>query len=109
MIAAKLPAPLAGAASGAGFLLVSAAVCQPETLMGEIIFEGAAPYEPLSAQSATTKPTIDGVELVLNVFVEGLPTETVPVRIQLEPEVARALASRLATEAMIVENWRKNL
>jgi len=61
--------------------------------MGVITFDGEQPYDLLEAQTATTEPTIDGVELVLTVFVEGLPTETVPVRIQLQPEVARALAS----------------
>jgi hypothetical protein len=76
--------------------------------MGQIIFEGEPPYETLEAESATTDPTLDGVELILNVSVEGLSTEIVPVRIRLEPEVARVLGSQLGTTAMVVENWRKN-
>jgi hypothetical protein len=43
--------------------------------MGQIIFEGEAPYETLEAESATAESTLDGVELVLNVAVEGLSSD----------------------------------
>ncbi len=76
--------------------------------MGEIIFDGEPPYEPLFAQTTTTKPTQDGVELVLHVFVDGPPPETVPVRILLEPEVAYGLAVKLGIDAKVVERWSKN-
>jgi hypothetical protein len=62
--------------------------------MGEIVFEDDPPYARLDALSAEAHPTPDGVELVLTLFVEGLATSTVPVRILLHPEVARAWQGR---------------
>jgi hypothetical protein len=63
--------------------------------MGEIVFEGDPPYRRLDVRSAEARPTRDGVELVVNVFLVGPPNETAPVRILLQPEAAAALAAQL--------------
>jgi hypothetical protein len=76
--------------------------------MGTITFEGEPPYEQLSAISATSEPTRDGVLLTLNVALEGPEGETIPVQILLEPEVAVALGSLLPIHAAVVERWRSN-
>jgi hypothetical protein len=76
--------------------------------MGTIIFKDDPPYERLEAQSAEASPTSDGVEVVLSVFVEGLSTATVPVRILLQPEVARALAGQIGPAARAAQMWIEN-
>jgi hypothetical protein len=73
--------------------------------MGEIVFENDPPYKRLDAQSAEAIPTSDGVELALNVFVEGAEYETVPIRILLRPEVARVLASQMGPAASAAQRW----
>jgi hypothetical protein len=73
-----------------------------------ISFDDGPPYEPLCAISASSGPTRDGVVVTLIVTVDGLPTDTVPVQVLLEPEVARALATRLPMQADVVERWRQN-
>jgi len=60
------------------------------------------------AQSASSKPTLDGVELTVHVALEGPSNETVPVRILLEPEVAAGLCPGLQIAAGVVERWRQN-
>jgi hypothetical protein len=76
--------------------------------MGTIIFDGEGPFEPLYARNPAVEPTLDGVELVLNVYVAGQDAETVPVRIRLEPEDARNLAGQIGPRAMTVDQWRKS-
>jgi hypothetical protein len=77
--------------------------------MGEIIFEGAPPYGRLDAQSAEAKSTLDGVEMVLTVSVEGPSTPTAPLLILLPPAVARALAGQLGAVAEAADRLMKNL
>jgi hypothetical protein len=76
--------------------------------MGEIIFEGHPPFEPMSARRPTANATRDGVELVLNVLVGEAPHDTVPVRILLEPEDADGLADLLKVHAGTVDRWRRS-
>ena len=73
-----------------------------------IVFEGEPPYEILVASAARADPKVAGVILTLTVPVEGLLHATVPVRIQLAPEVARSLCPLLCTQAGVVERWRLN-
>jgi hypothetical protein len=75
--------------------------------MGIIRFEGGPPFEPLYARSPTVEPTLDGVELVLNIYVGEPDDGTVPVRIRLEPEDARLLAAQVGPRAVTVEQWRR--
>lgn len=60
-----------------------------------IIFEGAPPYAPLFAKSASSKPTLDGVELTVNVVLDASSDDALPIRILLEPKDIAALASTL--------------
>ena len=78
-----------------------------EVLM-PIIFQDAPPYEPLCAISASSKATRDGVVVTMNVSVAGHPDSSIPVRLLLEPEVARELAGLLVVQAGTVERWRQN-
>jgi|SRR6516225_10119029 len=73
--------------------------------MGKIVFENDPPYKRLDAQSAEATPTSDGVELALNLFVEGAEYETVPIRILLRPEVARVLARQMGPAASAAQRW----
>lgn len=72
--------------------------------MGEIVFEGEPPYEALSAISATSVATRDGILLTFVVRVSGLPSDVVPIQVLLEPAAARAL-SALQIHADVVERW----
>jgi hypothetical protein len=73
-----------------------------------IVFEGEPPYDALFATEAQSEPTQDGVALTVTVQIDGLLAASVPIRILLEPEVARTLSPLLDTQARIVERWRKN-
>jgi hypothetical protein len=77
-----------------------------------IVFEGRPPYESLSASAARADPTVAGVALTLTVLLdEPLPGSldaSVPIRILLEPEVAKSLCPLLCTQAGVVERWRQN-
>lgn len=67
--------------------------------MGAINFNDGPPYDRLDVASAAATPTPDGVEVALSVFVMGQPAATVPVRILLNPAVARALAGQMGPAA----------
>jgi hypothetical protein len=71
-----------------------------------IIFEGEPPYEELKVESALSEPTQNGVVLTANVGVDGLDQLSVPIRLVLAAEVARALAGQLAVNAKIVGRWQ---
>jgi hypothetical protein len=74
--------------------------------MGTLNFNDGPPYNRLDVQSAEAKPTSDGVEVVLNIFVDGgQPTATVPVLILMDPGVARALAGQIEPAAATAERW----
>jgi hypothetical protein len=73
--------------------------------MGAINFNDGPPNDRLDVASAEATPTPDGVEVALSVFVMGQPTATVPVRILLDPAVARALAGQLGLAAGTAERW----
>jgi len=74
--------------------------------MGAINFDHGPPYDRLDIQSTEATPTSDGVEVVLSVFVDGeQPTATVPVRILLDPGIARALASQSEPAAATADRW----
>ena len=76
--------------------------------MGTITFNGAAPFEPVFAQSASARPTPIAVELVVNFFVEGPQGDTVPIRILLEPAGVAQLAAQLGTAAAQTQRWIEN-
>ena len=73
--------------------------------MGAINFNDGPPYDRLDVASADAKATPDGVEVALTVFVFGQPTATVPVRILLDPAIARALATQIGPAAATAESW----
>jgi hypothetical protein len=73
-----------------------------------ISFEGLPPYEKLYARSAKAEALREGVVSTLDIEVEGLSTDTVPVEVLLEPEVTRALATQIDPVAKTVDRWRAN-
>jgi hypothetical protein len=73
--------------------------------MGAINFNDGPPYDRLDVLSAEAKPTSDGVEVILSVFIDGQPTATVPVRILMDPGVARALAGQIEPAAGTADRW----
>lgn len=76
--------------------------------MGRIIFEGDPPLDPVDVHSSSSRPTKDGVEVTLNVYVGGQPPQTVPVRVVLQPADAFALAGQMKANAGTVVQWQKN-
>ncbi len=67
--------------------------------MGAINFNDGPPYDRLDVASAEAMATSDGVEVALTAYVFGQPAATVPFKILLDPDIARALAAQLGPAA----------
>jgi hypothetical protein len=77
--------------------------------MSEVQFKDDPPYDLPPAQSAEAQALDETVELTFHALVSGRLPSPAPIRIQMTPTVARALAGQMQAAATAAEmRARKN-
>lgn len=71
--------------------------------MGEITFEGDAPFRLIPAQATTARVLDNAVEMTVYWSAVGYPPSAFPIQIPMTSDDARALAGQLTASATAAE------